>query len=77
MERLLGFWGVKDPIEKAETRIAELDEEILKYASDFIKLNELSKEKESLENLLTEKMERWEYLSDLNERIEAEQAAKR
>jgi len=69
--------SIESDIEKAETRIAELDGEILKYASDFIKLNELSKEKESLENLLSEKMERWEYLSDLNERIEAEQAAKK
>ncbi len=68
---------IESDIEKAETRISELDADILKYASDFVKLNELSKEKEYLENFLTEKMERWEYLSDLNERIEAEQAAKR
>ena len=67
---------IESDIEKTEARLAELDADILKYSTDFIKLNELSKEKDSLETLLAEKMERWEYLSDLNERIEAEQAAK-
>lgn len=72
----LEWESIESDIEKAETRIAEIDADILKFSTDFIKLNELSKEKEALETLLSEKMERWEYLSDLNERIEAEQAAK-
>lgn len=33
-----------------------------KYASDFVKLNELTKEKEAAEQQLEEKMERWMYL---------------
>ena len=43
---------------------------MLKVASDFGKLNALTKEKEALEETLTEKMERWEYLEDLAQRIE-------
>ncbi len=63
---------IEADIEAAEDKVAELDEEILKYAKDFIKLNELTQEKERLENLLAEKMDRWEYLSDLNERIQSQ-----
>ena len=40
-----------------------------KYASDFVKLNELTKEKEAAEQQLEEKMERWMYLEDLAARI--------
>lgn len=39
-------------------------------ATDFVRLNELSKEKDETEALLEEKMERWEYLSNLAEEIE-------
>jgi ATP-binding cassette subfamily F protein uup len=63
---------IEADIEAAEEKVAELDEEILKYAKDFIKLNELTQEKERIENLLAEKMDRWEYLSDLNERIQSQ-----
>ncbi len=41
-------------------------------ATDFVKLEELSKIKEDTESLLTEKMERWEYLEDLNQKIQAQ-----
>ena len=36
---------------------------------DFVKLGELTKEKETAEALLEEKMERWMYLQDLAEKI--------
>ena len=36
---------------------------------DFVKLNELTKEKEHLEKDLDQKMERWEYLEDLAGKI--------
>ena len=42
---------------------------ILKAATDFVKLNELTKEKKETEKLLEEKMERWEYLEELAARI--------
>ena len=41
-------------------------------ARDFVKLNEITKQKEEAEAALEEKMERWMYLQDLAERIEAQ-----
>lgn len=63
---------IESDIESAENKISDIDAAILRYFNDFIKLNELTKEKEELEAFLSEKMERWEYLSDLNERILAQ-----
>lgn len=57
-------------IEKLENNISDIDESINGCGSDFEKLQELTKEKEELESVLEEKMERWEYLNDLAERIE-------
>lgn len=44
---------------------------IEKAATDFTKLQELLKEKEQVEGKLEEKFERWEYLNDLAQKIEA------
>ena len=41
-----------------------------------ILLQELSEEKTALETLLEEKMDRWVYLNDLAERIQAQEAGK-
>ncbi|SFA78463.1 ATP-binding cassette, subfamily F, uup [Acetitomaculum ruminis DSM 5522] len=60
---------IEEDIEALENKISIIEDEILKCASDFVKLNELSKEKESLEEQLSLKMERWEYLSELDEKI--------
>ena len=38
-----------------------------------MKLNEITKEKEQTEQLLEEKMERWEYLEDLAAKIAGQQ----
>lgn len=40
-------------------------------ASSYGKLSDLTKEKEETEALLEQKMERWEYLTELAEKIEA------
>ena len=61
---------IEADIDALETRIAAIDDEMMKYAQDFIKLHELTQEKEEKEALLDEKMERWAYLSDLQEKIE-------
>lgn len=66
------FETVDEDIEKLEEKIAELEEQISKYATDFIKLNELMQEKEKTEAELSDKMERWVYLNDLAEKIEAQ-----
>lgn len=56
---------IEHEIEVMEEKINDLEAEILKNSRDFVRLNELSKEKEKLENDLEEKMQRWEYLEDL------------
>ena len=65
------FETIDEDIEKLEEKIAELEEQISKCATDFIKLNELMQEKEKTEAELSDKMERWVYLNDLAEKIEA------
>ena len=66
------FETIDEDIEKLEEKIAELEEQISKCATDFIKLNELMQEKEKSEAELSDKMERWVYLNDLAEKIEAQ-----
>ena len=66
------FETIDEDIEKLEEKIAELEEQISKCATDFIKLNELMQEKEKTEAELSDKMERWGYLNDLAEKIEAQ-----
>ena len=60
---------IEADIEKLENRLSEIDDEMVKNATNFGKLNELTKEKEDLEGQLMEKMERWEYLEDLAQKI--------
>lgn len=66
------FETIDEDVEKLEEKIAELEEQISKCATDFIKLNELMQEKEKTEDELSDKMERWVYLNDLAEKIEAQ-----
>lgn len=63
---------IEADIEKLENEIAQLDAEMVKNASNYGKLNALSQEKEAKEELLMEKMERWEYLEDLAAKIAAQ-----
>ncbi len=60
---------IESDIAALEDKIAQIDNECLQYASNFGKLNELTKEKEKAEQLLEEKMDRWMYLEDLAARI--------
>lgn len=61
--------SIEDEIEKIEEKIGELERKIQLAATDFVKLNELTQEKDAQEKLLEEKMERYLYLSDLADRI--------
>ena len=63
---------IESEITKLEEKIEQLESEMLKNASNFGKLNALSKEKEAVEEVLMEKMERWEYLEELAVRIKAQ-----
>ena len=53
-----------------EEKIAALEEEIAASATNYGKLQELSKAKEEAEAALEEKMDRWVYLNELAEQIE-------
>ena len=63
---------IEEEIAELEDRLASVEEAYAKAATDFVKLNELTTEKESLEKKLEIKLERFVYLSDLAERIEAQ-----
>lgn len=52
-----------------EEKIADLEKQIELFATDFVKLNKLTQEKEEQETLLEEKMERYLYLCDLADKI--------
>lgn len=65
------FETIDDDIALLESQIADVEKEILSSASDYVKLQELSGKKDSLENQLAEKMDRWVYLNELAERIAA------
>ena len=68
------FETIESDIEELENRIAELEAEMMANASSYGKLSELTNEKEEKEALLEQKMERWEYLTELSEKIEAQKS---
>lgn len=70
------FETIDEDIEKLEERIASLEEEMMKNATNSGKLREIVEEKEEAEKALEEKMDRWVYLNDLAERIEAQKEAR-
>ena len=63
---------IEDDIAQLEAAVENLEKEIEASATNFTKLNELMKEKEEKEAQLEEKMDRWVYLNDLAEQIEAQ-----
>ncbi|MDO5349848.1 MAG: ABC-F family ATP-binding cassette domain-containing protein [Lachnospiraceae bacterium] len=63
---------IEADIAALEERIGELEGEMEQAASSYSRLQELMAEKEEKEGLLEEKMERWMYLNDLAEQIEAQ-----
>ncbi|RDY29489.1 ABC transporter ATP-binding protein [Romboutsia weinsteinii] len=65
------FDTIDSDIEKLEQKIESLEEITSKYATDFTKLQEILDEKASLEKELEHKYERWEYLNNLSEEINA------
>lgn len=66
------FDEIDSVIEKLEGKLESLEAEVEKNANNYAKLRELMEEKEQVEELLDAKMERWVYLNNLNEQIEAE-----
>ena len=66
------FETIDDDIAALEEKLANIEVQMEEYASSYTKLTELTAEKEAVEAELEEKMERWEYLNDLAEKIEAQ-----
>lgn len=66
------FREIDSIIEALEVQIQTLSREIEVSSSDYDALTRLLKEKEESEQLLEQKMERWVYLHNLAEKIEAQ-----
>ncbi|MEG0732466.1 MAG: ABC-F family ATP-binding cassette domain-containing protein [Vagococcus sp.] len=58
---------IEDVIEQLETKIEELQNDMLNHSSDAVKLQDMQKEVTTTEHELEAKMERWEYLSQFVE----------
>ena len=66
------FAAIDGEIAALEEKIAQCEEAQSHCASDYIKLQELQAQQTQLETLLEEKMERWVYLNELKEKIDAQ-----
>lgn len=63
---------IEDEIAALEEKIETIEADILKAATNFVKLNELTDEKEKTQQMLDEKMDRWMYLEDLKAKIDSQ-----
>ena len=63
------FETIEDDIAAIEERLEEIDTEMGRAASDFVKLGKLSEEKENLSRELEQKMDRWMYLEELAQEL--------
>ena len=59
-------------IARLEEKIARLENDMMANATNSVKLREIMADKEAAEKQLEEKMDRWVYLNDLAEQIEAQ-----
>ncbi|WP_315081692.1 ABC-F family ATP-binding cassette domain-containing protein [uncultured Clostridium sp.] len=64
------FKNIDEDISTLESKIEHIDKDLEKNATNYGKLNELMKEKESLEQELEQKYGRWEYLNEIAASIE-------
>ncbi|GIO25337.1 ABC-F family ATP-binding cassette domain-containing protein [Oceanobacillus sp. J11TS1] len=62
---------IEDEIAQLETRLSEIEQGIAEAGSDIAKVQPLFTEQQETETKLEEKMERWEELSLLKERLES------
>jgi len=66
------FAVIDDEIAALEEQIAQCQQEQDRCGSDYVKLQELQARQTELEGRLDEKMERWVYLTELKEKIDAQ-----
>ena len=67
------FNTIEDDIAALEEAIAQVENEMSAAGSDYVKLQELTEKQTRLSAELEEKMDRWMYLTDLAERIAAQE----
>lgn len=67
---------IDEVIAELEEKIEQLDQDMMKHATNSVKLSELSELKMEAEQKLEEKMDRWVYLNDLAEKIEEQKNQK-
>lgn len=70
----LEYEKIDSEIESLENRLLELEDKIQQYSSDFVKLQELMNDKDEVEEKLLFKMERQEYLYNLEKEINSSKA---
>ena len=68
------FETIDDDIAALEDKLAALEADMMKNATNSGKLREIMEAKDAAQQMLDEKMERWVYLNDLAERIEAQKS---
>ena len=66
------FESIDADIALLEEKIAQYEQQIAKSGSDYIELQRLTEEKQQLDQQLEYKTERWVYLNELAEQIEAQ-----
>lgn len=66
------FEQINNVITELENKITELEKEISSAGADYVKLQELTTQKEETDKKLNDTLERWVYLNELAEKIENE-----
>ena len=67
---------IDETIAALEAAAAEIDDQMAAAASDYVRLQELEQQKQEAQARLDQAMERWVYLSELAEKIAAQDAEK-
>ena len=70
------YASIESDISTLEEKIAQCDIDMVNNSTDFVKLNDLNKEKEKMEEELLLKMDRWEYLMEKAEQIAQQKKSK-
>ena len=66
------FAVIDEEIAALEAQVETCQQEQFACGSDYVKLQELQERQAALEAQLEEKMERWMYLTELKEKIDAQ-----
>lgn len=69
------FERIDEDISSLEEKISKIDTELMEV-TDYVMINELTQKRQNVEEQLQEKISRWEYLYELNEKIEEQKADK-